>query len=71
MRSRLSIHRTASSLRASDYPISSDGTVSGPATVPLRVQGLDVSGYTCVVEHVSMTAVLEDFWTGATLTHGA
>lgn len=67
--STLRIHRTASSLRASDYLISFDGTVPGTAKVPLRMQGLKVSGYTCVVEHVSMTAELEDFWTGATLTH--
>lgn len=67
--STLHIHRTASSLRTSDYLISFDGTVEGPATVPLRVQGLGVSGYTCVVEHISMTAELEDFRTGATLTH--
>ena len=63
------IHRTASSLRTSDYLISFDGTVPGTAKVPLKVNGLKVSGYTCVVEHVSMTAELEDFWTGATLTH--
>ncbi|WP_157239180.1 hypothetical protein [Catenuloplanes japonicus] len=69
--STLEIHRTASSLRTSDYLISFDGTVPGPATVPLRVQGLEVSGYTCAVEHISMTVELEDFWTGATLTHRA
>jgi hypothetical protein len=69
--STLHIQRTASSLRTSDYLVGLDGTVSGPATVPLKVQGLDVSGYTCVVEHISMTAELEDFWTGATLTHRA
>ncbi|GIE79302.1 hypothetical protein Aph02nite_52520 [Actinoplanes philippinensis] len=69
--STLTIHRTASSLRANDYLISFDGTVPGTAKVPLRVQGLNVSGYTCVVEHIAMTAELEDFWTGATLTHKA
>ena len=67
--STLHVHRAASALRANDYLISFDGTVPGTATVPLKVPSWNVSGYTCVVEHISMTAELEDFWTGATLTH--
>jgi hypothetical protein len=69
--STLRIHRTGTSLRTSDYLISFDGTVPGAAKVPLKVQGLKVNGYACVVEHIAMTAELEDVWTGATLTHSA
>lgn len=63
----LHIHRSATALDVKDYPISDDGTVEGVASVPLKVMGLKVSGFTCVITHVSITAVLEDFRTGATL----
>jgi hypothetical protein len=64
-------HRSATALDVQDYPIGGDGTVEGAAVVPLVVTGLRVSGYTCVITNVSVTAVLEDFWTGATLTSPA
>ncbi|TDB85775.1 hypothetical protein E1264_20075 [Actinomadura sp. KC216] len=63
----LHIHRSATALDTKDYPISDDGTVEGVASAPLKVTGLNVSGFTCVITHVSITAVLEDFCTGATL----
>lgn len=67
--STLHIHRSATALDVKDYPISDDGTVEGTASLPLKVTGLKISGYTCVITHVSITTVLEDFWTGATLIH--
>jgi hypothetical protein len=67
--STLNIRRSGSILAASDYPISDDGTVVGTATLPLQVSGLQVAGFSCVTQHVSITAALEDFWTGATLVH--
>ena len=67
--STIHIHRSATALDVQDYPISDDDTVDGVANVPLEVTGLKVSGFTCVISHVSVTAVLEDFWTGATLIH--
>jgi hypothetical protein len=67
--STLHIHRSATALDVKDYPISDDATVEGAISVPLEVTGLKVSGFTCVMTHVSVTAVLEDFWTGATLSH--
>jgi hypothetical protein len=67
--STIRIHRTASSLRTSDYLISLDGTVPGIARVPLKVSGIPDGGFKCVVERISLTAELEDFWTGATHTH--
>ncbi|RFS83552.1 hypothetical protein D0T12_21185 [Actinomadura spongiicola] len=63
----LRIHRSATALDVKDYPISDDGTVEGAARVPLKVTGLEVPDFTCVITHVSVTTVLEDFWTGATL----
>jgi hypothetical protein len=65
----LHIHRSATALDAKEYPIGDGGTVEGAASVPLEVPGLKVSGFTCVITRVSITAVLEDFWTGATLIH--
>ncbi|MFI7547470.1 hypothetical protein [Actinoplanes sp. NPDC049599] len=67
--STLHLHRSATALDVRDYPLGEDGTVEGDTVVPLKVTGLKVSGFTCVITHVSVTAVLEDFWTGATLTH--
>jgi hypothetical protein len=69
--STLTIHRSATALDVQDYPIGDDATVEGAVSVPLEVKGLKVSGFTCSVTQVSVTAVLEDFWTGATLPiHG-
>ncbi|MUN39612.1 hypothetical protein [Actinomadura litoris] len=65
----LRIHRSATALDAKDHPISEGGTVEGTASVPLEVTGLKLSGFRCVITQISLTAVLEDFWTGATLTH--
>jgi hypothetical protein len=65
--STLHIHRSATALDVRDYPISDDATVEGAVSVPLKVRGLQASGFTCVVTQVSVTAALEDFWTGATL----
>ena len=65
----LHIHRSATALDVSEYPISDDGAVAGTASIPLVVKGLQVSGFKCVTQQVSLTAALEDFWTGATLTH--
>ncbi|BCY13377.1 hypothetical protein [Actinoplanes sp. L3-i22] len=62
-------HRSATALDVRDHPISDDGVVEGVAAVPLAVAGLKVPGYTCVTTRVSLIATLEDFWTGATLTH--
>ena len=39
--------------------------------VAVEVRGLQAPGYTCTTQHTTITAVLEDFWTGATLTHKA
>lgn len=66
--STLYLRRSATALDVSDYSID-DGTVKGAASVPLEVTGLKVSGFTCVMTAVSLTAFLEDFWTGATLVH--
>ncbi|WP_242889593.1 hypothetical protein [Actinomadura litoris] len=65
----LHIHRSATALDAKDHPISDGGTVEGTASLPLEVTGLKLSGFTCLITQVSITTVLEDFWTGATLTH--
>ena len=67
--STLNIRRSATALAATDYPTSDDGTVAGTATLPLKVSGLKVPGFSCVTQQVAITAVLEDFWTGATLVH--
>jgi hypothetical protein len=67
--STLRIHRSATALDVKEYPIGEGGVVAATARVPLEVTGLKVTGYTCVVQRVVVTAVLEDFWTGATLTH--
>lgn len=69
--STLRIHRSATALAAKDYPISDDKIVSDTAQVPVAVGGLVVDGFKCVVERQSVSAALEDFWTGATLTHTA
>ena len=63
------IRRSATALDVANYPISEDGTVAGAARLRLEVGGLTVAGYKCVTQHLSVTAVLEDFWTGATLIH--
>ena len=65
--STLHLHRSATALDVRDYPISEDATVEDTVRIPLKVTGLKVSGFTCVVTQVSVKAVLEDFWTGATL----
>ncbi|MBM2620508.1 hypothetical protein JIG36_33865 [Actinoplanes sp. LDG1-06] len=67
--STLRLHRSATAVDVQDHAISDEGTVDGVAEVPIRVTGLKVTGFTCVTTQVSVTAVLEDFWTGATLTH--
>jgi len=67
--STLHIHRSASATEVAEYLISDEGTVAGTASVPLEVTGLKVPGYSCVTQHLSVTAELEDFWTGATLIH--
>ncbi len=67
--STLHIYRSATALDAKDYPIGDDHTVEGAARVPLEVPGLEVSGFTCVITNTSVTTVLKDFRTGATLTH--
>ncbi|WP_410613192.1 hypothetical protein [Amycolatopsis sp. lyj-109] len=69
--STLTIRKSATILEVAEYPIGDDGTVVGTAKLPLEVKGLQVPGYTCVTRHLSITAVLEDFWTGATLVHKA
>ena len=65
--STINIHRSATVTNVNDYPISDDGTVAGTARLPLEVTGLKVSGWSCATQHRSVTAVLEDFWTGAAL----
>ena len=65
--STLHLHRSATALDVRDYPISEDATVEDTVRIPLKVTGLKVSGFTCVVTQVSVKAVLEDFGTGATL----
>ena len=67
--STINIHRSATVTDVNDYPISDDGIVAGTARLPLEVTGLKVSGWSCATQHRSVTAVLEDFWTGATLVH--
>lgn len=69
--STLQIHRSATALQAQDYPVGEDGSVAGTGMVPLKVTtGLNVSdGWSCKATQVSLTAVLEDFYTGATLVH--
>ncbi|WP_148088107.1 hypothetical protein [Couchioplanes caeruleus] len=69
--STITIHRSATATEVDDYPISDDGTVAGIARLPLKVTGLQVPGYSCAAQRWSVTAVLEDFWTGATLVHKA
>jgi hypothetical protein len=69
--STIDIRRSATALAATDHPIGDDGTVAGTATLPLKVSGLKITGFSCVTQNVSLTAVLEDFWTGATLVHEA
>ena len=68
--STLDIHRSATALAATDYPVQ-DGTVTGTAKLPLKVKGPQPPGYSCAVRHRSVTAVLEDFLTGATLVREA
>ncbi|WP_206793911.1 hypothetical protein [Amycolatopsis sp. MtRt-6] len=65
----LDIRKSATALEVAEYPIAEDGTVAGTAKLPLEVNGLKVPGYSCVTRHLSITAALEDFWTGATLVH--
>jgi hypothetical protein len=65
----LHIHRSATALEAKDHPIGDHNTVEGAASVPLEVPGMQVSGFTCVITRVSITAVLKDFRTGASLIH--
>jgi len=67
--STLHIRRSATATDVTEYPIGDDGSVAGTAKVPLEVRGSKVPGYTCVTQHLSVTAELEDFWTGATLVH--
>ena len=67
--STLHIRRSAAATDVTEYPIGDDGSVAGTAKVPLEVTGLQVPGYTCVTQHLSVTAELEDFWTGAALVH--
>jgi len=69
--STLRIRRSATATDVHDYPISDDATAAATATIPLEVRGLQAPGYTCTTQHTTITAVLEDFWTGATLTHKA
>jgi hypothetical protein len=69
--STLDIRKSATVLEVTDYPIGEDGTVTGTAKLPLEVRGLQVPGYSCVTRHLSITAALEDFWTGATSVHRA
>jgi hypothetical protein len=65
--STVSLRRSATALDVRDYPIGEDGAVEGVAGIPLEVTGLTITGFTCRIMQVSVTAVLEDFWTGATL----
>jgi hypothetical protein len=67
--STLFVRRSATALDVTNYPIGDDGTVAGTAKVPLEVKVVPLPGYSCVTRNVSLTAVLEDFWTGATLVH--
>ncbi|WP_409463644.1 hypothetical protein [Amycolatopsis sp. GA6-003] len=68
--STIDLHASATGLTTSDHPIK-DGTVAGVAKFPVQVKGTEAPGYTCVVRHREITAVLEDFRTGATLVHHA
>ncbi|MEU0533219.1 hypothetical protein [Amycolatopsis tolypomycina] len=65
----LDIRRSATALEVAEYPLAEDGTVAGTAKLPLEVTGLKVPGYACVTRNLTITAALEDFWTGATLVH--
>jgi hypothetical protein len=67
--STLTIRKSSTALEVTEHPIGDDGTVAGTAELPLEVNGLQVPGYSCVTRHLSITADLEDFWTGATLVH--
>jgi len=69
--STLDIRKSATVLEVAEYPIDADGTVAGTAELPLEVPGLQVPGYACVKRHLSITAALEDFRTGATLVYQA
>jgi hypothetical protein len=69
--STLDVRKSGTVLEVAEYPITDDGTVAGTADMPLAVNGLQVPGYSCVTRHLSITAALEDFWTGATLVHQA
>ena len=69
--STLVIRKSSAALEVAEYPVADDGTVAGTAKLPLELQGLQVPGYSCVTRHLSITAALEDFWTGATLVHQA
>ncbi|MET9258921.1 hypothetical protein [Amycolatopsis sp. NPDC004079] len=64
----LEVHASATGRTTADYPIK-DGTVSGTAKFPVQVKIEHDPGYTCVLLHKEITAVLEDFRTGATLVH--
>lgn len=64
-------HRSAKATDTYEYPVDKDGTVAGTAEVPLEVKIPKISGYTCVVRDETVTAVLEDFLTGASLEHKA
>ncbi len=67
--STITVRRSATALAAEDHPISEDGLVEATVALPLRVTRPSTPGYTCDAPLVSVTVVLEDFWTGATLTH--
>ncbi|GLZ38094.1 hypothetical protein Acsp05_17180 [Actinokineospora sp. NBRC 105648] len=67
--STLNIRKSTTALEVTEYPIGDVGTVTGTAKLPLELTGLQVPGYTCATKHLSITAVLEDFWTGAILVH--
>lgn len=62
-------HRSAKATDVYEYPVSEDGTVEGVAELPLEVKKPVISGYSCKVRDESVTVVLEDFLTGASLVH--
>ncbi|GAB2837847.1 hypothetical protein [Lentzea nigeriaca] len=65
----LRVRRFGSALDATEYPIGEDGVVTGTARLRLVLKGAQPPGYKCVTENESVTAALEDFFTGATLVH--
>jgi hypothetical protein len=67
--STIEVHRSATAKRTNDYPVGEDGTVEGTVKMPLEVKGPDAHGFTCTTKRRSVTTVLEDFLTGATLVH--